>query len=469
MARGRGIFQGGLRSSWVWRCPRGGCVITSAPSKTLKLVAATLRRAFPLLAIALLAGRTAWAQLPPPDRILTEPRATLLHMGPLDLHARAVASIVYDDNISLHDRPRRIGIEVGETSKPLGDDVIHTFSPGVLITKPATIDESHTAFALDYSPSFIFFLKNSAQNSIDHNAKMNAGYAFTKLTLGLVQNFSATEGAVVDVGDRVKQRNYQTGLTVRYELTEKTYLLTEGGYRLTDYETLTDSQEWSATTTANYQISSKVTLGLGVTVGQLFVDEQILQTNVLTDPLTGDTTPNSFIVTKTRPQTYVGPTLRALYKTTEKTDISLTFGGEWRSYADGSDSFGPVFALAGNYRPLEGTTLTLEGHRRQQNSAVISGANYTSTGVSMSARQRLRERLFGTLALTYNHSDYESRSDEVETDRRDDYYLLRCGLEAILGKSWSIGLFYQYREDISTDERYSFNNNQVGIQAAWGF
>jgi uncharacterized protein (PEP-CTERM system associated) len=111
----------------------------------------------------------------------------------------------------------------------------------------------------------------------------------------------------------------------------------------------------------------------------------------------------------------------------------------------------------------------LEGHRRQQNSAVISGANYTSTGVSMSARQRLRERLFGTLALTYNHSDYESRSDEVETDRRDDYYLLRCGLEAILGQSWSIGLFYQYREDISTDERYSFNNNQVGIQAAWGF
>jgi hypothetical protein len=438
-------------------------VITSAPRKTLKLVAATLRRAFLRLALALLAGGTAWAQLPPPDRILTEPRATLLHLGPLDLHARAVASIVYDDNISLHEQPRRNGIEVGETSKPLGDDVIHTFSPGVLITKPATIDESHTAFALDYSPSFIFFLKNSDQNSIDHNAKMNAGYAFTKLTLGLVQNFSATEGAVVDVGDRVKQRNYQTGLTVRYELTEKTYLLTEGGYRLTDYETLTDSQEWSATTTANYQISSKVTLGLGVTAGQLFVAEQLLRVrNVSTNTVTN-------LVTRTRPQTYVGPTLRALYKTTEKTDISLTFGGEWRSYADGSDSFGPVFALAGNYRPFEGTTLTLEGHRRQYNSAVISGANYTSTGVSMSARQRLRERLFGTLALTYNHSDYESRSDEVETDRRDDYYLLRCGLAAILGQSWSIGLFYQYREDISTDERYSFNNNQVGIQAAWGF
>jgi hypothetical protein len=190
----------------------------------------------------------------------------------------------------------------------------------------------------------------------------------------------------------------------------------------------------------------------------LFVDDRVLRSG----------TTNQF-TTKTRAQTYVGPTLRAEYKTTEKTDISLTFGGEWRSYSDGSDSFGPVFSLAGNYRPFEGTTLTLEGHRRQQNSAVVNGANFISTGVSTSLRQRLRERLFGTFAVTYDHLDYEPVSRDAETDRRDDYFLLRCGVEAIVGQSWSIGLFYQYREDISTDETYSFNNNQVGIQAAWGF
>ena len=132
-------------------------------------------------------------------------------------------------------------------------------------------------------------------------------------------------------------------------------------------------------------------------------------------------------------------------------------------------SFGPVFSLAGSYAPAEGTSFTLEGHRRQQNSAVINGANFITTGGSLGARQRLRDSLFGTASFSYDHSDYEPTTRGVQTNRRDDYFLLRCGLEAILGRSWSLGVFYQYREDISSDDNYSFNNNQVGIQAAWGY
>ena len=437
-------------------------------SETLKLAAAKFHRAFLLPALALVVSGTVQAQLPPTDRILSEPRPALFHLGPLDVHARAVSSFVYDDNLSLHDRPRTgtqiAGIQTGRAQEPLGDDFIFTFSPGIVFTKAATLEDSRTAFALDYSPSFIFFLKNSQQNAVNHDVRMNAGYAFTKLTLGLVQNFSAGEGGVVDVGDRVQQNNYNTGLTVRYELTEKTFLLLDGAYRRTDYETLTDSQEWTVTPTANYQITPKVTLGLGVTVGQLFVDEPALE---IRSTGLGSATTN--VVVKTRVQTYVGPTLRAAYKTTEKTDVSLSFGGEWRQYADGSSTFGPVFALAGSYRPFEGTSFTLEGHRRQQNSAVISGANFITTGATLGARQRLRDSLFGTATFSYDHSDYEPTTSDVEITRRDDYFLLRCGLEAILGRSWSLGVFYQYRENISSDESYSFNNNQVGIQAAWGY
>ena len=174
----------------------------------MRLAAAQLHRAFVLPALALLAGGMAQAQLPPPDRILSEPRPALLRLGPLDVHARASSSFVYDDNISLHDRPRTgtqiAGIQTGRAQEPLGDDFIFTFSPGIVFTKAATLEDSRTAFALDYSPSFLFFFKNSDQNSLNHDARLNAGYAFTKLTFGLVQNFSSTEGGVVDVGDRVQ-------------------------------------------------------------------------------------------------------------------------------------------------------------------------------------------------------------------------------------------------------------------------
>ena len=53
--------------------------------------------------------------------------------------------------------------------------------------------------------------------------------------------------------------------------------------------------------------------------------------------------------------------------------------------------------------------------------------------------------------------------------RNDDYYLMRYGLDAILGRSWTIGVFHQYREDVSSDKSFSFKNNQAGVQATWTY
>lgn len=427
--------------------------------------AARFRRSLKLLALAPLAGCPALAQyVPPANVLLTEPRPALLTLGPMDIHARAATSFVYDDNINLHEQRRVVGgIQTVRNQAPLGDDFVYTFSPGLVVTKATALEDSHSRFSVEYSPAFVFFIKNEQENSIDHTAKLEAGYAFTKLTLGLVQDFAATAGGVIDVGSRVSQKNYSTAVTMRYELTEKTFFALDGSYRVTDYKTLTDSEEWSATPTVNYQISPKVTLGLGMTFGQLFVGEQTAHTVV-----SGGRT-NRFVTIETQPQTYLGPTLRAGYKTTEKTDISLSVGGEWRQYSDGSDSFSPVFSLTGKYQPFEGTTLSIEGHRRQQNSAVLNGANFISTGVSLSARHRLRERLFGTLSVTFDNAEYQPTRRGVQTTRQDDYFLLRYGLDAILGRSWMVGIFHQYREDVSTDKSFSFDNNQVGIQASWGY
>ena len=316
----------------------------------------------------------------------------------------------------------------------MGDDFIFTVSPGITIATPVTEDALRSTFSVDYRPSFIFFLRNSEENSIDHEVKAQGGYAFTKLTLSLAQNFSSTAGGVVDVGTRVSQDNYQTAFSARYELTEKTFLQADATYRLTDYETLTDSDEWSVSPTANYQISPKVTLGLGVTYGQLSVSDQT------THVVTNATRTNTFVTVKDSTQSYIGPTLRASYRTSEKTDVSLSVGAEYRTYADDSSSFSPVFSLVGSYRPFEGTSFTIEGHRREQNSAVLNGANYISTGGSLSVRQRLRERLFGTITASYDNADYEPVQRNVSVTRQDDYFLLRYGVEAIVGRSWTIGL-----------------------------
>ena len=154
-------------------------------------------RPLKLLVFALLAGcpALALAQLPPPSLLLTEPRPAILEIGPMDVHVRASTSFVYDDNINLHQQQRGSGgIRTGPNQAPLGDDFIYTFSPGVVIAKAETLEDSRSKFSVDYSPAFVFFIKNDQENSIDHTAKLEAGYALTKLTLGLVQNFSSTAG-----------------------------------------------------------------------------------------------------------------------------------------------------------------------------------------------------------------------------------------------------------------------------------
>jgi hypothetical protein len=463
----------------VSNCCRSADVLISAPfAEDAVISAAKFRQSLKLLALVPVVGcpASALAQLPPPNVLLTEPRPAVIVIGPADVHLRASTSFIYDDNISLHDQPRIVpGISARRVDPPLGDDFILTFAPGVALTKATTLEDSRTAFGLDYSPAFLFFMKNSQENSIDHTAKFNAGYGFTKLTLALVQDFASTSGGVVDVGTRVNQMNYRTGISARYEVTEKTFLQGEGTFSIRDYETLTDSQEWSFTPTANYQISPKVTLGLGLTVGQLLVDQQMQESFVIpswTNQNTGfvtDAKTNQVTKVVTRKQTYFGPTLRANYKTTEKTEVSITFGGEWRSYDDGRSSFGPVFSVNGSYQPWQGTRFSLEAHRREQNSAVLSGANYISTGVSLSGRQELAQRLSGHMQVSYDNAAYKPTSRGISTSREDDYYLMRYGLDAILGRSWTIGVFHQYREDISSEKSFSFRNNQVGIQAAWGY
>ena len=430
-----------------------------------KFAAVNLRRVLTLLCVALPAGwESVSGQLPPPDLLLTEPRPALLMIGPLDVHARATSLFMYDDNISLYERPQPArGIHTGHEEPPLGDDFIFSFSPGIILNKASTLEDSRTAFEVDYSPAFIFFVKNDQENSIDHTLRAEGGYAFTKLTLGLVQDYVSTAGGVVDVGTRVSQESYHTAATVRYELTEKTFLQLDGTYRIIDYERFTDSEEWAITATANYQFSGKLTFGVGMTAGQLFVMEQSQAR------IGGGTNAPTVTVTETRPQTYFGPTLRAGYRTSEKTDVSLSVGGEWRSYDDGTTSFGPVFSLSGNFRPLETTSISVEGHRNEQNSAVLNGQNYIATGFSVAIRQQLRERLSGFLSFSFNRAEYKATERNVHATRNDDYYLLRYGLDAIIGRSWTIGVFHQYREDISSDESFSFDNNQVGLQATWAY
>jgi hypothetical protein len=207
-----------------------------------------------------------------------------------------------------------------------------------------------------------------------------------------------------------------------------------------------------------------VRLGLGVSVGQSIVDETplyLIDTNGI-GPRQVST------IREGHTDTFVTPSLRAAYHSTEKTEVSVSVGGEWRNYEDGESHFGPVFTVAGSYKPWEHTTFSMEGHRREQNSAVLGGQNYVTTGFSIGASRRFRDRYRVQTRFTYDNADYRDARDGVSADRQDDYVLLRSSVDAIFAMNWTVGVFHQYRVNESSST-YDFDNHQAGIQAVWSY
>jgi hypothetical protein len=398
----------------------------------------------------------------PPEMLqrTLKPDRSLVQFGMFDLNPHVGGSAVYDDNIGLRSKDQHPE-----------EDLIFVLSPGFDLLKAGDrgADESITTLRATYNPAFIFFTKHDTNNAIDHFAAIDGGITLAKLSATLSQDFSESSGGVVDVGSRVQQRYYRTAARVRYDATEKTAFEISGSYRINDYEQLIDSTEWTEDNAVHYAITPKVSLGFGISVGQLTVSrtpERLFRSGT-------NSTPGGSIGALRKQneggvQTYVTPGLRASYRTTEKTDVALAAGGELRFFEDGSSNFGPVFSLIGTYRPSDSTDLSLEAHRREQNSAVLGGQNYISSGFGVRVGQRFRERYRASVSFTYDNLEYESAKSGVSANRADDYFLLRYGMDMILATSWTLGVFHQYRANSSTSS-YDFENHQISMQTVWSY
>ena len=370
----------------------------------------------------------------PEEKVETKAHLEWMRLGPFALIPRITGMALYDDNITI------------QSASKLAD-VIWVISPGLTAIAGDTRGGTGRILTIDYSPSFVVFTEHHEFDSIDHAAKLNGIWPFSRLILGAGQTFDSNSGGVVDVGNRIKRTIYVTTLTSRYEIDEKASFEINLRQNIQEFPPeYNSSQEWLNDNWFNYQLSSKVMTGLGITLGYL-------------DP------------ERSAAQTYEQLLVRATYKVTFKVDLNASGGGELRQYgAGGGSRFGPIFSVGGSYLPWEGLSFGVEGHRRNQNSAYLVGQNYISTGFTLSARQRIGYRFFASLSGTYDNAAYESAESNVTATRNDQYYLVRAELDANLTERWTAGLFYQHRTNRSEGAgALPFSNNQFGLQTSYSF
>jgi hypothetical protein len=356
---------------------------------------------------------------------------------------------VYDDNVNLNDSDRE-------------SDFYFAIEPSLTVGLGDIEAKDENYVRLDYSPSLLLFTEHSENDALQHLIRLEGHHRFRRLDLTLAQEVQILDGtdidtvtnatapgshANVDVSGRSRVNIYNTQLNASYELTGKTSLSAAINSNITDYAHLISSEVISGNLFINYNYSEKIVLGLGGTVGYDFVED-----------------PNP-------DQRFEQANARVSYQATGKLSLSASGGAEFRQFEGSArDQYiSPVFEISGAYQPFNGTTLSLAISRRILNSAVLARQDFASTNVSVGARQRLFQRAYLSLNVGYQNSDYFSVVSSVNANRSDDYYFIEPALDVTVTRFWTIGGYYLHRQDESSDDTFSFSDNQVGLRTVLTF
>jgi len=375
------------------------------------------------------------------NEVSAEPRR--FHYG-LQITVRGV----YDDNIN-----------ISQTNQV--SDYYFTIEPVLTLGVGDITAHEDNYIRFDYAPSLFLFADHSENDAVQQLIHLEGQHHFSRLTVTLGEEIAILDGtdlrslsdattpgshANLDVSGRTKFETYNTRMNASYDLSGKTFLSTGFDSLITDYNSssLFSSAMISENVFLNYRYSDKVVLGVGGTGGYDFVDD-----------------PNP-------DQTFEQANLRVTYQASGKISLNLSGGVEFRQFEGSSRSeyISPVFEISANYQPFDGTRFILSGSRHTYNSGVLAGQDFAETTITASLRQRLVQRFYFAVSGGYQNSDYFSTVSGVAANRQDDYYFIEPSLDFSITRFWTIGGYYLHRQNDSSLQPFSFDDNQVGFRTA---
>ena len=336
----------------------------------------------------------------------------------------------YDDNITLSAR--------NETS-----DFYIRIDPAIVVSFGEPSGEGANFVSAEYDPDVILFFDHSEFNAVQHVLQIQAQSNLNRLTLGLKEqaqflhgsdvNQSTTTGTFVnavnlDVRGRPRVNLFNTQLTASYELAGKTSLAGGFEHSVSDYSDFISSQRVSGNLFLNYAYGPKLNIGAGGSIGREIVDQP---------------TPD---------QTFEQVNVRASYELTGKLRANGSVGVEIRQFdGGGGDHVSPVFELALDYTPFDGSTLSLSGSRTNSSSASLAGQDFASTQIFVSFSQRLLQRFFVSLTGGYQNQTYFGATSFVDSTRVDNYYFIQPAIDVRITRYWVRGGYYLHRQNDSSD------------------
>src|SRR5213080_4833216 len=262
--------------------------------------------------------------------------------------------------------PRRLYYKFGLTVRGVWDDNIfisHTnrvsdyyfaIEPQITIGVGDIEGRNKSYLRLDYMPSAILFVDHSDEDAFNQLIHLEGGYRTGRWTLTMAEDIALLESANLnsffdttglwantDASGPTRVNIFSTRLRADYQLTAKVFLQGEFDSWTYFYPNNISSYAVAGGLYIYYSWLPKLSVGIGGTVGYEWVD----------DP--------------TANQPFEQVNLRLNYEATAKLNLYASVGVEFRQFDDDRGTYTtPVFEVGANYRPFEGTYITLAAGRR---------------------------------------------------------------------------------------------------------
>ena len=334
--------------------------------------------------------------------------------------------VVYDDNIFLSNQD------------PVAD-VIWTLSFGGIYELGDFRNQTENYLLAQWIGNPAIYTKNSEQNAFNQYAALTLQYRFNRLVLRLDSSFSHVKGANREVNTITTTTEFRNSLLFRYDYSAKTSFDLTLSQDTSLTEDFQNNSRYEGSAGMDYLIMPKTKLGARGAVGVLTSTD---------DPI----------------QFYQQALARVEYTPLAKLTFTFEGGLQFLEF-QGSDKvkIDPVFNLGVQYDPFPGTALGFFGYRNVVSSTTLEGQDFIATGFELRVQQGFLQKLTATVGVGYENDSYFATTAETPTDRVDNYLFVRPSLTYAFVDWFSASIFFEFRQNTSTQETNGFDNNRAGI------
>jgi hypothetical protein len=337
------------------------------------------------------------------------------------------AEVTYDDNIFL-------------TNTDRVSDVIWTPSIGFIYELGDFRQHKENYLTAQWIGMPVIYTKNSDQDGFNQYVALSLQYRFSRLVAKFDSSYSHIKGSSRDVNTITTTDTFWNALAFTYDYTDKTAF----NLTLSQSTSITDgfqtTSQYQARAGMDHQLLPKTRLGVQGVAGLIDSSDTPLQ--------------------------YLQQLLMQIYyNPTGKLTFALSGGVQFLEF-EGSDEvkIDPVFSLGLNYQPFPATSINLVGFRNVVGSSDLAGQDYFATGFELNVSQQFFQKLVAAVSFGYENDEYFGTTVETPTDRVDNYVFVRPRLTYAFVDWFSVSIWYEYRETVSTQESSSFTNNRAGLE-----